>query len=699
VTPAAGLLALPLWLAAGAAGAPGLDAAPDAQKIAVEVRGPVALVTVTRPLACEPAPRLYRNGPPVDEPFDKAGNARLSCEQLIDVALPEGAALVDVAVSQHGKWAAVPVASRERAAREYLAAAPFPPARESYDDGTTFRARVAMDRTAAVVLRYRFSLLPETSDGRRRIRFPGSPERQPVPADVTTSIAGSRDVVIGGSGGARARISTRSGWEISWTTTEAPRARLDGGAAFAKVSTTETLAAVSVEARGDRPTEPPPSLLFVVDRSRSVGLAGLAAENDLAGRLLEALPPSTRFDVVFFDRQVRRLFPMTRPATREALSALDAEMVPDRMRNGTDLAGALREAGALLRRETSAFAPRAWLVLLTDGALPETDGAALDAALGATPGIALQVAAFVVRPADEDRAPPAATRALRRLTSARGGLLRELAANELGEALPAALAALSRGGDVAEVRLVANGAEHAIAPRLAPGEGRQALLSLPTFGANPAEVVGTANGARVHRPLHPRAVDATWLSALAPRPAGDGTRFLRTSALVAFVETPTRTTAAADAVRGRLDREVVRNTLALAYMPRARACYLNRTAATPAERDLAGRVRLAIDFTRGEVGTAVVQSSTLNHPAIEACLRDGAFELEVPRTLRSDSPTTAILNLVFRPRTPEKHENAAEAALGAQIDLVIEELHRTEPAAPNETGETPPADRSMIPTR
>jgi hypothetical protein len=130
-------------------------------------------------------------------------------------------------------------------------------------------------------------------------------------------------------------------------------------------------------------------------------------------------------------------------------------------------------------------------------------------------------------------------------------------------------------------------------------------------------------------------------------------------------------------------------------MPRARACYLNRTAATPAERDLTGRVRLAIDFTRGEVGDVVVQSSTLNHAGIEACLRDGAFAIEVPRTLRSDSASTAVLNLVFRPRTPEKHDTPEEAALGAQIDLVIEELHRTTPP----TDETPPLDRSMIPTR
>ena len=162
-------------------------------------------------------------------------------------------------------------------------------------------------------------------------------------------------------------------------------------------------------------------------------------------------------------------------------------MVPDRMQNGTDLLGALHEAGALLRREASAFAPRAWLVLVTDGALPEGhDGAALEHALGATPGVALTLATFVVRPAEDDAATPTATRALRQLAAAHGGVVRELAANELGDALPLALAALARGGDVAEVRLVAGGGEHALAPRLAPGEGRATLLPLAALGATAA---------------------------------------------------------------------------------------------------------------------------------------------------------------------------------------------------------------------
>ena len=503
--------------------------------------------------------------------------------------------------------------------------------------------------------------------------------------------------MIAGTRAPHAHVSARSGWEISWDPREPPGARLTASAALAKLSSTETLVAVTVEARARTPVAPPPSVLFLVDRSRSVGLPGLAAERDLAGRLLEALPPSTRFDALFFDRQVRRLFPMSRPATREALSALDAEMVPDRMQNGTDLLGALRETGALLRREASAFAPRAWLVLVTDGALPEgPDGAALERALGATPGVDLTLATFVVRPAGDDPATPAAARALRRLAAAHGGLVRELAverARRRDRARPHGARARWR-----RHRRPPRLGPRRARPRRAPRSRRRARRRRQTRGARDRLVCARRVGgwgARVRLPLRAQAVDAAWLRALAAPPTTDA-RLLATDTLVALVETPARAaTPPQDAVRGSLDRTVVRNTLALAYMPRARACYLNRTAATPALRDLTGRVRLAIDLTRGEVGNVVVQSSTLDHPGIEACLREGAFEIDVPRTLRSDSPSTAILNLVFRPRTPEKHENADEAALGEQIDLVIDELHRAEARV-----DDPPAvDRSMIPTR
>ncbi|HVR03958.1 MAG TPA: hypothetical protein VMT47_17615, partial [Polyangia bacterium] len=85
MTLAAGLLGVPLWLATAVAGGPPTTttttAPPATQKIVVDVRGPVALVEVTRPL-------------------EAAG----SRERLLDVALPEHAALVDVAFADGGRW-------------------------------------------------------------------------------------------------------------------------------------------------------------------------------------------------------------------------------------------------------------------------------------------------------------------------------------------------------------------------------------------------------------------------------------------------------------------------------------------------------------------------------------------------------------------------------------------------------------------
>jgi hypothetical protein len=697
VSVAAGLGAVPLWLAAAVVAGP----RPQTPRIVVDVRGPVALVEVTRTL---PAP-------------DGTG-AHLT-ERLLDLALPDGAALVDVAVEEAGRWRpaeAAHDANDERRARDvYLArlgALALVPAREPFDDDTTVRLRVvsAARADARVDVRYRFTVLPSHADGRSRVRFPASPERMPVSADVVVKardvaeveIAGVRIGVGAGHVTATGHANAHGAWELSW----APRAvppratiALVGRAATARLSPRETAVAVSARAVGHAPQALPPSVLLVIDRSRSVGLPGLADERDLARKLLEALPPATRFDALFFDRGVARLFAASRPATREAMGALDTALVPDRLRNGTDLRAALHEASALLGREASAFGPRVLLALITDGALPEgPDAAALDHALGGVAGVEVTVAAWTIRARDDEAPPATATRALRGLATGRGGAFREAREGELDETLAAMLDALARGGDLADVRLRAGGDDRAIAGQLAPGEERAGLLTLANAG--PLSLAATTRGARVSATLHAEPIDGAWLR---PLVGGDAarTRLLATDATLALVEPVVRAAPAAEVpVKGSLDRVVVRNTLSLAFTPRARACYLDRSGATAASRDLTGRVRLAIDLARGEVGDVVVRSSTLARPDIEACLRDGAFAIDVPRALRSDFPVTAILNLVFRPRTPEKSERPEEAALGEQIDLIIEELHdelrRTEAPA---SSEPPALDRSVIPTR
>jgi hypothetical protein len=85
---------------------------------------------------------------------------------------------------------------------------------------------------------------------------------------------------------------------------------------------------------------------------------------------------------------------------------------------------------------------------------------------------------------------------------------------------------------------------------------------------------------------------------------------------------------------------------------------------------------------RGEVERASIESSTLGNAAVERCLKDSAFEIEVPRAARSDAPVTAVLNMVFRPRTSDAKGDVDLGAVGDQIDLVIEEMHRREAGTP-----------------
>ena len=687
---------------------------PGPQKVTIDARGPLVLVEVTRAL--------------VPGAAEGAGGN----EALLDLALPDGSALVSVEVRDGGRWRSVDAAAEggARAAETYRAesaARHVTPASEPYDESATHRLRLlrsAGSGTAPFTVRYRFAVLPEAANGRLRVRFPAATERVPTAAEVTLRLTGAADADIAGvrvplTGGAETatgRASTRSAWEIFWTPREpaTPSAPLlQARIAAAPLGPQQSALAFMAFLARRRPgpsSGPPVSVLFLVDRSRSVGLPGLSAERDLVRAVIEALPPSTRFDALFFDRGTKRLFPMPRPATREAIGTFEAEMVPDRMQNGTDPSGALRQAGALLRREATTFGPRVLLVLVTDGALGDEDGAALDHALGSglgsaigsavgsSPPFDLAFAALTIRAVDDEPAGARARDALQVLAAARGGVARELRANEIGDGVPAALADLQHGGDLGAIRLIADGIERRISESLPPG----GLLAgvVPWKGRPPhaVRIEALARGQRIAVAPAPGRLAPEWLrpwvgSASAPAPtsvSSNPTRFLSAPSVVALVEPVLHSAAVPPAaseaaVKGSMDRMVIRNVLSLAYMPRARACYLNRTAATPALRDLTGKVRLAIDLARGEVGGVKIESSTLGNPDIERCLQESAFEIEVPRAARSDAPVTAVLNMVFRPRTSEKQADVDLGEVGNQIDLVIEEMHRREASPPAAT--------------
>jgi hypothetical protein len=320
------------------------------------------------------------------------------------------------------------------------------------------------------------------------------------------------------------------------------------------------------------------------------------------------------------------------------------------------------------------------LAIVTDGALPDQqDAAALDRALGPLPGLDLAVAAFVVRPADDEPMPPQVAQSLHGFAGLRGGIARELRTADIGDGVPAALADLDRGGDVSAVRLTIDGRSRSLSDALSPGAAIAGVVVVPSHAAGRSRTLAIdamVHGQRVTISAPPAPIAAAWLRAWTPAPAGaPRTRLLLGTDVVALVEPIVHPGAASEpVVKGSMDRMVIRNVLSLAYMPRARACYLGRTGATAALRDLTGRVRLAIDVVRGEVERASIESSTLNQSTVEACLRDEAYAIEVPRAVRSDAPVTAVLNLNFRPHTPEK-AGPNLGAVGDQIDLIIEAAH------------------------
>ncbi|HEY8926713.1 MAG TPA: VWA domain-containing protein [Polyangia bacterium] len=724
--------------AGGDASPPGTPDAP-AHVVQIDVRGAAALVTVTRS-------------------FPGASTAGTAREEVLDLALPAAARLIDVEVDAAGKFEAPSRAPDAQARDGYveatramgLGARAVP-----YDDETTTRIRVASKQQRArrpMTIRYRFSTLLQIAGRRAEIVFPPSPETSPVAARVTVradagqdvtdiSIAGAPHPLARGAAVAatEAVVATSRKWIVSLGLgREAPSGAAkpaggSGGAVTVPPSRVTALAARAPLARagtgsgpgarvacavGLSPAPPQPlpeRVLFLIDRSRSVGAGGLELERDAARRILTALPPSTEFNALFFDRTQARLFPVARTATRQALAALEDEMVPARLQNGTHLAGALSAAGEMLRRESASFAPRTLVVLLTDGAVghPSRVGRnAADAAaargralpadatdlLGPHPGIDLMLAALSVRANDDPPVSPDERRELRHIAaSARlGAVERALTASELDEGIPAALEALRTGGDVFAVRLGTRETGKPVAPAIGPGGGAAAVISLDGKANQLVNASMTVlRGAEVQGvPVRLVSVEPRWLPTAPTETAREDTRLLLSPAVAVLVEPVVRPAQAADpnvGPSGYLERSVVRDALSLAFTPRARACYLNRTGATPAEQKLTGRVRLALDLARGEVGGARIESSTLGHPTIETCLREAAFALEVPRAYRNDEPVTAILNLVFRPHTPDRAPTTQDPGISREIDLLVEGALKAPEAAADVAGAAPGA--------
>jgi len=685
----------------------------------VEVRfqGAIAILTVDRAL------------PALAEP----GRAT---ESHLDVLPPEGGALLDVALATEAGWKPVgrgsEVTENAKAYDEALRAMGLERTPLDVDEDLRFRMRVAVPAHARRPSRLRYRLVcPVTVvDGAHlRLTVPADPDATPGLARlrVLAPAGGRISVTSSAAGPSRAgepaaprdtTVDLRGSWEVSLTLPPAPAAgtapRVEGvatlGAAPRVSSTVSAPLAFSVRAHPSEALAPWPDLvLFVVDRSRSVGPAGLAVERDTLKETVERLPAGTRVQVVFFDRTARALFPAPRPATREVLTAIDEAMLPDTLANGSDFAAAAEVAGQVLRDQAALGTSAAWAMLLTDGAfqapLTRAKLAAAFGDLGAVGG--LHVAALAVRPREDAPFAPDTEASLRAFAGAARAphVVRSFREDQKKEAVADLLADLRAGGELEQVALTSGRTDVPLPGTLSPSEARTGLLSTP-FGDRPLPSAWSWSdaGKRARGAARVAVTDSATLAALAapPRAGVMATPWL--AVLVEPLKAPPPPPPVPPAA-GSLERSVVRDHLSLRFLPRARACYQKRVGMTAALRDLDGRVRLGLDLARGElVGVEILGQSlgrgddgapVAETPAEKAaianiltCLEEAAYLLDVPRTYMSDEGVRAVLNLHFRPYKQERR-NELDEGLAGELDVMLEHA-RARTSAP-EAAASPPA--------
>jgi hypothetical protein len=644
--------------------------------IAVDIHGPLALVTV-----------------------DRFFHASALEEQVWDLDLPEGAALLGAEIEGMRLEPATGT-DAQVSHQQALAAWGMASNRLDRDPGADVRVRLAGQNDTHVRIQY---IAPLTClQGQFVLRVPGSLEAAPVPAHVTLRFAdGQSDhatiagVPVGQRGRMTASAPARATWDIALSPPSPPSFH-DGTfpahmrVAAARVGRTkgipETAVAVGVcRASGTVSAGlPPERVLLAIDRSRSVGPAGLSAERDVVLALLKALPPSVRFNAVWFDRDTEALFPLARTATGAALEAVAQAAAPAMLKNGTDLPAALGKLAQLAKHDDHVAPGRTWLVVITDGAMPETLDMATAAAEQHAP-----VAVLVIRPAHDDPPSPIALRALGRLPAYRGGILRVLDPGTITQQLDSAVAALRTGGDLHDMEVASLGSAAQITTGIAPGAGAfqtawvkervpRKVIVQGRFAGYPARQQVNIARAPIHAmevlrhpaPQYWRALGERWAIVIERGPA----------------PSPVRDPVA----RGQMDRQVVRNVLSLAFLPRARACYLRRPVRNDTDMYLRGRVRLELHLERGEMREARVLASTLGRPDIEACVREAAFQVEIPRPLHRDAPVVAILNLLFQPQTDktgDEPRSKAASQVEREIDLILGPISLT--GDPAELLETP----------
>ncbi|MCC6997578.1 MAG: hypothetical protein IT370_23375 [Deltaproteobacteria bacterium] len=301
-------------------------------EVTVRVAGNVSFLEVTR---------HFENG------------ARLDDEVTLAIDLPAGAAVTGLRVGRPGAWHSAVLLDEAAAKQRYLdltgddASAPAgTPALMSLRGETVTLELFRVPAQGDVQVAYSVIAPLARVDGRRQLVFPV--EAQPrllAPRFANVPRAETFEVTIVGE----SRVLRFPG---SPRTLTARGARLDvaGG----------QLWRVEVDAPLRLSTAPSPhSVVFVIDRSRSEGAAGVRAQLALVQAYLTAAP-TTRFALVGFDRQAQQLTPGLLAAARFPTVA-----PPSAEDNGSDLLAGL----ALAVRSLAGVTGERRIIAFTDGYL------------------------------------------------------------------------------------------------------------------------------------------------------------------------------------------------------------------------------------------------------------------------------------------------------------------------------------------
>jgi von Willebrand factor type A domain len=565
---------------------------------------------------------------------------------VVELTLPAGSRLLDARVSVLGR------------------AAVLTPPVELEAMATSGALRLVIERafpeqTAQLVLRYRAPLA--CIDGHLVLQMPATTYSEPEATRIEVDARlgpGQRidwmmvgDTIVRGAPSGLAKLAKQLPGHLALDIAVHPVTDSDR-VAFASGTLVQTPSGPRTWVGVCRPRRLPGGafpqrMVVLVDRSNSVSPAGMALERDAVIQMIQALPSDVRVEIVFFSRKTATLFPVERLPTTQFLRAFADAMVPSELGNGTALRDAILHALAILSKPTENSiadgSPEAttppWLWVVTDGALDDAHTAeSLKEVSAALSRAQVQTAIWVLRPPGDATINPRHSSILQSILGTSVGVFRMSYGSVDSAMVSESIADLRRGGDWFDP---------IFGERIAPGAGviaeRSVISPIPMarYSSRPFSPLGSK------KTSHP---DLKWPEV----------RFrFESEAELAEARPDT----------GELDRGVVRHGLSMSYLPRARACYLNRKHAD-ASRFLSGRVRIGLRFERGELLGADVMASELGRPDIETCLLDAAYSLQVPRPSGDDFPVLAIVNLVFRPVTPQQNgTNSAE--LEAQLDIVL----------------------------